>query len=208
MALAAALHHSAGPKEKMVELQQCAAPRGQKTGARAREGEVHEKYDAPRRKNAPHPGERPGILEEPGPQRSNHSLRHSSENAPLLVVATLAAAAADGVDAATLAFLTVRGLEDRRKDEQEEREMEKKEKEKAKAKAKKTLRRFSGRVFMLPDAHGQCGFVVSDEAKAALALERDFPFSASYLGSFDMGDLVTFSVRRGPLEAVDLEAQR
>ena len=95
------------------------------------------------------------------------------------MVATLAAAAADGVDAAALAFLTARALEARRKEEQEERE-----KEKEKAKAKKTVRRFSGRIFMLPDAQGQCGFIESDEAKAALALERDFPFSASYFGSF------------------------
>ena len=54
----------------------------------------------------------------------------------------LAAAAADGVDAATLAFLTARALEDRWKEEQEEREkekMENKEKEKAKV---QTLRRF------------------------------------------------------------------
>ena len=56
----------------------------------------------------------------------------------------------------------------------------------------------SCRVFMLPGAQGQCGFIESDEAKAALALERDFTFSASYLGSFDMGDHVTFSERRGP----------
>ena len=42
-------------------MQQYAALRAQKTGARAREGEVHEKNDAPRRQNAPHPGERPGI---------------------------------------------------------------------------------------------------------------------------------------------------
>ena len=61
---------------------------------------------------------------------------------------------------------------------------------------------------MLPDAQGQSGFIESDEAKAVLALERDFPFSASYLGSFDKGDHVTFSVRRGLLKAVDLEAQR
>ena len=66
-------------------------------------------------------------------------------------MATLAAAAADGVDAATLAFLTARALEDRSKEEQEEREKEKLEKkEKEKAKAKKTFRRFSGRFFMLP----------------------------------------------------------
>ena len=56
VALAAALHHSAGPKERKVELQQCAALQGQNTGGRAREGEVHEKNDAPRRQNAPHRG--------------------------------------------------------------------------------------------------------------------------------------------------------
>ena len=40
MALAAALHHSAGPREK-VEKQQNGAPRGQKTAARAREEVEH-----------------------------------------------------------------------------------------------------------------------------------------------------------------------
>ena len=47
-----------------------------------------------------------------------------------------------------------------------------------------------------------------DEAKAALALQREFlPFSA---GSFGLNDHVTFAVRRGRagLEAVDLVAQR
>ena len=61
---------------------------------------------------------------------------------------------------------------------------------------------------MLPNAQGQCNFIESDETKAALALERDFPSSASYLGSFKRSDHVTFSVCRGPLEAVVLEAQR
>ena len=65
MALAAALHHSAGPKENKVELQQYAALRGQNTSARAREGEVHEKNDAPWRQNAPHPVERPSCLSDP-----------------------------------------------------------------------------------------------------------------------------------------------
>ena len=192
MALAAATHNSAQPN---------AALRGQKMGNGASEEEVHETNDALRGLKRPHPGERPGNLAEPGPQRSDRSLRHSSGNAPLLVVATLAAAAADGVDAATLAFLTVCVLEDRRKEEQEEKEKEKKAKEKEKAKAKKTLRRFSGWVFKLPGAQGQCGFIEPDEAKVVLALERDFPFSASYLESFAMGDHVTFSVRRDPLEA-------
>ena len=55
VALPAALHHSAGPKDK---VEQNAAPRGQTTGASAREGEVHEKNDALRRQNTPHPGAR------------------------------------------------------------------------------------------------------------------------------------------------------
>ena len=91
-----ALHHSAQPAGPEVEEQ--------------------EKNEASRRQKAPPPGARPGILAEPGPQRSDRSLRHSSGNAPLLVVATLAAAAADGVDAAALAFLTARALEARRKE--------------------------------------------------------------------------------------------
>ena len=85
------------------------------------------------------------MLAEPGPQRSDRSLRYSSGNAPLLVAATLAHAAADDVD--TLSFLTARALEDRKEvveEEEEERE-----------KAKRTLRRFSGPGFMLPDAQGQ-----------------------------------------------------
>ena len=105
MALAAALHHSAGPKEK-VELQQNAAQRGQMTGARAREGEVHEKNDAPRRQNAPHLGERPGILVEPGPQRSDRSLWHSSgDGLTLLTTPSLASSVSEAVDASALAFL-------------------------------------------------------------------------------------------------------
>ena len=85
------------------------------------------------------------------------------------MAAALAGAAGDCVDAATLSFLTARALEDRRKEEDEEE------------KAKKTPRRFSGRVFKPSDAQEQCGFIDSGETRAALALERDFPFSA---GSF------------------------
>ena len=44
MALAAALHHSAGPNKK-VEMQQKCAPRGQKTAAKA--GEVETKLRTP-----------------------------------------------------------------------------------------------------------------------------------------------------------------
>ena len=59
MALAAALHHSAGPWEKKVEMQQNAAPRGQ---------------------NTPPPGARQGILAERGLQRSDRGLRRSARD--------------------------------------------------------------------------------------------------------------------------------
>ena len=106
MALAAALHHSAGSKEK-VEMQQNGALRGQKTAARAGEGEVHEMYDAPRRQNAPHPGVRPGSLSDPGPQRSDRTVRRSSGEAPLLTAPMLADAAAEAVDARTVQYLLI-----------------------------------------------------------------------------------------------------
>ena len=51
-------------------------------------------------------------------------MRRSSGETPLLVVASLAAATADGVDAATLSFLTAQALEDRRKEEEERKVME------------------------------------------------------------------------------------
>ena len=77
MAFGVAAHHSA---------QQHAALRGPKTGTRAREGEVHVKYDAPRRQTTPHPGVRPGSLFDPGPQRSDRSLRRSAgDGLPQLV---------------------------------------------------------------------------------------------------------------------------
>ena len=47
-------------------------------------------------------------------------MRRSPGKAPLLVVASLADPSADGVDAATLSFLTASALEARRKKEEEE----------------------------------------------------------------------------------------
>ena len=81
--------------------------------------EAHETHEVQRGQKEPPPGARPGILAEPGPLRSDRSLRRSSGTTPLLVVASLAAAAADGVDAATISFLTAQALEDRRKEEKE-----------------------------------------------------------------------------------------
>ena len=132
MALAAAFHHSAGPLEK-VEMQQNGAPRGQKTAARAGKEVEYKKHAGLRAQKTPPPGERPDFLAEPGPQRSDRTVRRSSAETPLLVVASLAAAAADGVDAATLSFLMAQALEDRRKDE-EERKMKEKEAQEVKLK--------------------------------------------------------------------------
>ena len=115
MALAEATHHSS---------------RGQRTATAIRV-EVEEQVPNAglRAQKTPPPEARPGILAEPGPQRSDRILRHSSGDGPLLVVATLAAAAADGLDAATLSFLTARALEDMRKEEEERKkdEVEKQE---------------------------------------------------------------------------------
>ena len=59
MALAEALDHSSGPK--VMERAWHAAPRGQETGTRAGEGEVHEKNDAPRRQERTSPGGAAGL---------------------------------------------------------------------------------------------------------------------------------------------------
>ena len=61
--LSTASHHSFD----MVHAEH-AAPRSQKTGTRAGEGEVHEKHDGPRAQNRPLPGMRPAPIQEPRPQ--------------------------------------------------------------------------------------------------------------------------------------------
>ena len=93
MELAAALHHSrdVGP--------------GTHAGLRAQ--------------TAPPPGSRPGILAEPGPQRSDCSLRHSSGRAPSLALVSLAGG--DAPDDATVAFLLSAALTMKKEEEEEER---------------------------------------------------------------------------------------
>ena len=122
-AVAAALHHSAGPASHY-------APRGQKT-ATAREEEVYEPHFALRGPTTPPPGERPGILAEPGPQRSDRTVRHSAgAGLPTLALPSLAGSAAEAVDASTLTFLLGQNLERQRKKDEEEKRREKEEQEK------------------------------------------------------------------------------
>ena len=128
MALAAATHHSA---------QQNAAPRGPKTGARAREGVEHEQHDGLRAQKPPLPGVRPGSLFDPGPQRSDRTVRHSAGDAPLLVVPALRGD--DGVDGTTLRFLLEQNLSLKKKQEEEEKERELKEKKAQKVKREEKL---------------------------------------------------------------------
>ena len=112
MALVAASHHSA---------QQNAAPRGPKTGARAREVEEQVTHVGLRAQKTPPPGERPGILPEPLPQRSDRSRRRfSGDGLAQLAMPSLAGAAGEAVDAAALAFLISQSVaakehEDRRR---------------------------------------------------------------------------------------------
>ena len=162
LALAAALHHSAGSREK-VEI----AVQRRPSGTDDREGEVHEKNDAPRRQNTPHPGERPDLLAEPGPQRSDRTVRRFSGEAPLLIAPSLAGG--DFIDSATVSFLVQNTLTQKEEEEEEKEKKEEEEKDKA-MKAKRSPRRFSGHIWMLPTAGG-IGFVESDDAKAALGSE-------------------------------------
>ena len=66
------------------------APRSQKLATRAEEEVEYEPHYAPRGQKTPPPGERPAPLSEVArPQRSDHTVRHSAGEAPLLVVPSL-----------------------------------------------------------------------------------------------------------------------
>ena len=80
------------------------APRSHTTATRASEEEVHEVNEALWRQKRPPPGTRPTALREPGPQVEAATVGYVAAGAPLLVVPSLSAAAADG-DAVTLSFL-------------------------------------------------------------------------------------------------------
>ena len=76
-------------------------------------------------------GERPGCLSDPGPQRSDRTVRHSAGEAPALSPPSPADAAADVVDNSSLAFLLKASLSQRRKEEEEEGRRVKMEQDKA-----------------------------------------------------------------------------
>ena len=84
---------------------------------------------APRGPKTPPPGVRPGSLAEPGPQRSDRSLRRSSGQTPLLGVPSLADAPAEAIDGRTLRYLLKANIA--RKKFEEEEEEEKKYQERA-----------------------------------------------------------------------------
>ena len=85
--------------------------RGQKF-ARVGEEVVNDAHDALRGQKTPPPGVRPGSLSDPGPQRSDRTVRRSSGEVPLLAVPVLAG---DGVDGTALSFLVRRAVEDRKR---------------------------------------------------------------------------------------------
>ena len=111
MALAEATHH--------------AAPRRQTPVSAIREVEEQVSHVGLRAQKTPPPGERPGILTEPLPQRSDRSRRHfSGDGLPQLAMPSLASAASEAADSATLAFLLSQTLAAK---EQEKREEEARE---------------------------------------------------------------------------------
>ena len=95
--------------------------RGQNTATAIREEVVQVTHEAPRGQKTPPLGVRPGSLAEPGPKRSDRSLRRSSgEGLPLLATPSSAGAASEVVDSSSLRFLAASAL--KRKDEEKEKE--------------------------------------------------------------------------------------
>ena len=90
----------------------------------ARVGEVEGQvtHAGLRAQKTPPPGARPGILAEPGPQRSDRSRRHfSGDCLPTLGLPVLAGALGEQVDSSALRFLTASALEAERKLEKQEK---------------------------------------------------------------------------------------
>ena len=100
----------------LADMTHHTAPRGPKM-ARVWEGVEHEQHDGLRAQKPPLPGVRPGSLFDPGPQRSDRTVRHSAGDAPLQVVPALRGD--DGVDGTTLRFLLEQNLLLKKKQEEE-----------------------------------------------------------------------------------------
>ena len=105
----------------MAEMTHHTAPRGPKM-ARVWERVEHEQHDGLWAQKPPLPGVRPGSLFDPGPQRSDRTVRHSAGDAPLQVVPALRGD--DGVDGTTLRFLLEQNLLLKKKQEEEEKAKE------------------------------------------------------------------------------------
>ena len=102
----------------LAEMTHHTAPRGPKM-ARVGEGVEHEQHDGLRAQKPPLPWVRPGSLFDPGPQRSDRTVRYSAEDTPLQVVPALPRD--DGVDGTTLRFLLEQNLLLKKKQEEEEK---------------------------------------------------------------------------------------
>ena len=109
MALAQALHHSAGPsKTKVVERRE------------RQEGEVQAANDAPRGQTTPLPEVRPGVPLDPGPPGDEAvAVGYAAAGVPLLGAPSLADSSVEAIDGSTLSFLLQRALDDKRKEEEE-----------------------------------------------------------------------------------------
>ena len=107
----------------LLVVAQNEALQGQK---KTTEGEEVENatHDGPRAQTTPHPGGRHGCLSDPGPQRSDRTVRHSAGEPPALSPPSLADAAADTVDHSSLAFLLKVALQLKKGEEEEARKME------------------------------------------------------------------------------------
>ena len=110
MALAEALHHSAGPSTmKVVERRE------------RQEEEVREENDAPRRQTRLLPGMRPAPLSEvAGLQGRPVAPLSPGAGVPSLASPALAGAAGEGVDSSTLGFLAALALQVREEEEEAE----------------------------------------------------------------------------------------
>ena len=135
-AVVSALHHSCDVGPVLHE-----ALRGHK---KTTEGEVdeHETHAGLRAQTAPPPGKRPGILPEPGPQRSDRTVRRSAEDSlPTPGLPVLAGASGEAVDSSALSFLVQLAVKERKREEEEKLAVKEKEKAEKELQQAKRLRK-------------------------------------------------------------------